>query len=91
MNKLNSSFVQSLACTAVFAMIFGVIFACGGGRSMQTVTNPIGGAAGAVVRLVNRLSPTTVAIPAGLSGNQPLMAAFFQTQQGSQIQQSFQA
>jgi hypothetical protein len=89
MNKLNSSFVQSVVCTAVAATIIGLIVACGGGRSLRTITNPIGSTAGSVVRLVNHTKPIMVTVPAALSATQPFMATFFQTPQAPQLQQSF--
>jgi hypothetical protein len=86
MNKWNSSLVQSVVCTAVFATIFSLIVACGGGKSIQAIT---GSSSSSMIRLFNHTRTAMVSVPAGLSGKQPFMASFFQATQGSQLQQSF--
>src|SRR5262245_20823429 len=82
--------IESATCTAVFAILFGLMVSCGGGGSLlKTITGP--NATSSIARIVSQLSPTTAALPP--SGTQaPLIAGLFQTsqQQGSQIQQSFQ-
>lgn len=80
--------IESATCTALFAIVFGLIVSCGGGRSLL---NLITHASSSGVRILSRLSPTTASIPQ--SGTQaPLIAAmaFQSSQQTSTIQQSFQ-
>lgn len=89
MSKLRESLLQSILCTATFAVIFGLIVSCGGGNPMQILTNPTGSTKG-VVRLVNHTTPVNVILPTHSNNLAPVLAALFQTQtQGSQLQQTF--
>lgn len=80
--------IESATCTAVFAVVFGLIVSCTGGAPLNIIKGPNARSMG---RILSHLSPTTAALPQ--SGTQaPLIAALFQTSQQSaaQIQQSFQ-
>jgi hypothetical protein len=85
------SLIKSVTCTAVFAIVFGLIVSCGGGGSPL---NSITGTATSMGWILSHLSPTTAALPKS-SAQVPLVAMgmAFQSsqQQASQIQQSFQA
>jgi len=79
--------VESVTCTAVFAIVFGLIASCGGGGF---VLNLITRGSSSTARILSHLSPTTAALPQ--SSQVPLIAMAFQStqQQAAQIQQSFQ-
>jgi hypothetical protein len=79
--------VESVTCTAVFAVVFGLIVACGGsGSPLNRITH----GSSSTGRILSHLSPTTAALPQ--SSQAPLIAMAFQssTQPAAQIQQSFQ-
>lgn len=81
--------LESIVCTAVFALVFSLVVSCGGsGNIMQTLT----ATTNATVRLVNHIKPVMVTIPPKVSSTQPFMAAFLQSgsQGSSQLQQSFE-
>lgn len=82
--------IESAACTAVFALVLGMVVSCGGGGS---VLSGIMGTTSKlpVVRILSHLSPTSAALP--LSSTQPpliTMSLQSSQQQASTIQQSFQ-
>jgi hypothetical protein len=80
--------IESATCTAVFAIVFGLIVSCTGGTPLNIIRGPNARSMGWII---SHLSPTTRALPP--SGTQaPLIAALFQTSQqpAAQIQQSFQ-
>ena len=83
-----SRLIESATCTAVFAIVFGLISSCTGGGRLKTITGPTARSMGWII---SHLSPTTAAVPQ--TGTQaPLIAALLQTspQAAAQIQQSFQ-
>jgi hypothetical protein len=84
MKSFKESLSHSVVCTTIFAIVFAIIVSCGGGSSSL---RQIAGAS-AVIRLVADPKPSMTAIPRGMS-NAPLLATFFQTSSGSQLQQSF--
>jgi hypothetical protein len=88
MSTTKDRLIESATCTAVFAIVFGLMVSCGGGAPLKTITGRPN--ATSIARIVSHLAPTTAALPP--SGTQaPMIAALFQTsQQASQIQQSFQ-
>jgi hypothetical protein len=77
--------IELATCTAVFAIVFGLIVSCTGGGSSPL--NRITGGA----RILSHLSSATAAFPAS-GAHAPLIAAAYLTtqQQASDIQQSFQ-
>jgi len=80
--------IESVTCTAVFAIVYGLIVSCGGGGSpLNSITHGSSSAA----RILSHLSTTTAALPRS-STQAPLLAGLFQTSQpqASQIQQSFE-
>lgn len=87
MKRAKDSLIHSIVCTSVFAIVFGIIVSCGsgGGNLMRQITT---GNGNVLVRLVNSGRASMTAIPTRLS-SLPLLAGFFQTSSGSQLQQSF--
>jgi hypothetical protein len=85
MKRFKESLVHSVVCTTIFAIVFGIVVSCGGGGSSL---RQIAGSS-ALIRLVADPKPSMKAIPRGLSDS-PLLASFFQTSSGSQLQQSFE-
>ncbi len=81
--------IESVTCTAVCAILFGLVVSCGGGGS--PLSNSLTGPNAKIARILSHLSPTTAALPRS-STQSPLIAMAFQgsQQQASQIQQSFQ-
>jgi hypothetical protein len=70
-----------------FAIVFGLIVACGGsGSPLNRITH----GSSSTARILSHLSPTTAALPQ--SSQVPLIAMAFQssTQPAAQIQRSFQ-
>ena len=80
--------IESATCTAVFAILFGLVVSCGGGGSLS---NSLTGSNAKIALILSHLSPTTAALPRS-STQPPLISMAFQgsQQQASQIQQSFQ-
>lgn len=93
--------VQSVVCTAVFAVVFGLIVTCGGNNSVAPPPPGGGGGGGGtpqsqvIARIVSTLKPSINIFPAQASTQKPVLAsmALFQTgtTPASQLQQSFQA
>jgi hypothetical protein len=88
MSHFKESLVQSVVCTAAFAIVFGIVVSCGGRSS--TVQQIVGSSSAALVRLIADVKPSMTTIPRSMSSS-PLLAAVFQTSSGSgsQLQQSF--
>lgn len=80
--------IKSATCTAVFAVLYGLIVSCGGGGSLLNRITP---SSSSTARILSSLSPTTAALPQS-SSRAPLLAAmvFQSSQSASTIQQSFQ-
>jgi len=90
LSRAKERLFESVTCTAVFAIVFGLVVSCGGGA--PSLLNSIKGTASKspVARILSHLSPTSAALP-HTSTQPPLIAMAFQSsQQASQIQQSFQ-
>jgi hypothetical protein len=79
--------IESASCTAVFAIVFGLIVSCGGGSPLSRIMHP----SALMGRILSSPSPTTAALPQS-STQAPLLAAmvFQSSQSTSTIQQSFQ-
>jgi hypothetical protein len=84
MKRFKESLVHSVVCTTIFAIVFGIVVSCGGGSSSL---RQIAGSSG-LIRLLANPKPSMTVIPKGMS-NSPLLATFFQTSSGAQLQQSF--
>jgi hypothetical protein len=84
MTGFKERLVHSIVCTTIFALVFGIIVSCNGGSS--SLRQIVGSST--LVRLVADPKPSMTTIPANAS-NSPLVASFFQTSSGSQLQQSF--
>lgn len=92
--------VQSVVCTAVFAVVFGLIVTCGGNNPV-TPPPPGGGGGGGtpqsqpIARIVNAFKASMNIFPAQASTQKPVLASLAMFQTGtttaSQLQQSFQA
>lgn len=82
-----SRLVQSLACTACFAAVFGWIVSCGSNQMQTTTTQP----SQSTVRLLSHTSPAQMAW-SQFSASVPLVAMIFQAPQpqAAKIQQSFE-
>lgn len=82
-----SQLFQSIACTAVFAAILGVVVSCGGGSNLGTIMNPAGAA---IARIANHPTGHASIYPHSTSG--AFLAALFQTSgtTGSQLPESFE-
>jgi hypothetical protein len=90
-NTLKKELIRSAVRTAVFALIFGFIIACGNNSTSTPSLQPRT-AQNTLVRLVSHLRPTMLALPSQLNTEHPILASVFQTAsaQSSQLQQSFQ-
>jgi hypothetical protein len=66
--------IESVTCTAAFAIIFGLIVSCGGGRSLSSI---IIGRNAQIARIVSHLSPTIAAFPQS-SAQSPLITMALQ-------------
>jgi hypothetical protein len=86
MKSAKDNLMHSIACTIVFAVVFGVVIAC---SSNNPQSQMFGGGGNVLVRLFKSTKPVMTVIPKDLS-NGPLLAALLQTSSsGSKLQQSF--
>jgi len=84
MKRFKENLIHSIVCTTIFAIVLGIVVSCGGGGS--SLRQIVG--SNALIRLFVDPTPAMTIIPRGISSS-PMVAGFFQTSSGSQLQQSF--